>query len=43
MQAEAFWQEQLTKQMESHIENAIELSKQLGLASDEVVSLFDLM
>ena len=29
MQAEPLWQEQLTKQMESHIEKAIELSKQL--------------
>ena len=41
--AEPLWQEQLTKQMEIHLEKAVELSKQLGLTKDEVTSLFDLM
>ena len=42
-QAEPLWQEQLTKQMESHIEKAIELSKQLGHSKVEVISLFDML
>ncbi len=40
--AEPLWQEQLTKQMEVHIEKAVELSKQLGLSKDEVVALIDM-
>ena len=43
VQAEPLWQEQLTKQMESHIEKAIELSKQLGHSKVEVISLFDML
>ena len=43
IQAEPLWHEQLTKQMESHIEKAIELSKQLGHSKDEVISLFDML
>ena len=42
IQAEPLWQEQLTKQMEVHIEKAVELSKQLGLSKDEVAALLDM-
>ena len=41
--AEPLWQEQLTKQMEVHIEKAIGLSKQLGLSKDEFAALFDIL
>ena len=43
LQAEPLWQEQLTKQMETHVEKTVELSKQLGLSKDEVISLLDFM
>ena len=43
LQAEPLWQEQLTKQMESHVEKTVELSKQLGLSKNEVISLLDFM
>ena len=43
IQAEPLWQEQLTKQMEVHIEKAVELSKQLGLSKDEITSLLDML
>ena len=41
--AEPLWQEQLTKQMEVHIEKAIGLSKQFGLSKDKFAALFDIL
>lgn len=43
LHAEPLWQEQLTKQMELHIEKAVELSKQLGLSKVEVAALLDML
>ena len=43
IQAKPLWQEQLTKQMETHIEKAVELSKELRLSKDEVAALLDML
>ena len=43
IQAKPLWQEQLTKQMETHLEKAVELSKELGLSKDEIEALLDML
>ena len=42
-QARPLWQEQLTKQMETHIEKTVELSKEIGLSKDEIEAVFDML